>query len=115
MNMTVEEWAECIKYLNPHALFAIWQEDGKAWVKWDDNHPGDKPSEEDCLSVLPTVQGRIAASSADADTKAHLQEIDLKSIRALREWVSKQADAPEFVKTFEAEAIRERRKLSGTT
>jgi hypothetical protein len=110
MMMTNTEWAECIRYLNPLALFAVWQEDGKMWVKWDDNHQGIKPTEEECLAVLPSVQEKIA--SREDVVKARLAEIDLKSIRSLREWVAKQPDAPEFIKTYEAEAVTERSKLS---
>lgn len=44
-------------------------------------------------------------------SKINLNEIDLKSIRALREWLVNQPDAPEFIKEYEAQAIAERNKL----
>lgn len=53
-----------------------------------------------------------AKEEEDAAVKARLHEIDMKSIRSLREWVAKQPDAPEFIKSYEAEAIAERSKLS---
>lgn len=45
-------------------------------------------------------------------TKAKLAEIDLKSIRSIREWVAAQPTAPQYVKDFEAEAVTERTKLN---
>ncbi len=48
----------------------------------------------------------------EAEVKARLMEIDLKSIRSIREWVAEQPDAPEFIKNYEAEAVAERNKLS---
>ncbi len=42
---------------------------------------------------------------------AKLKEIDLKSIRALREWLASQETAPEWIKQREAEAQAERGKL----
>lgn len=43
--------------------------------------------------------------------KAKLQEIDRKSIRDIREWIAKQADAPSMLKALEAQAIAERAKV----
>lgn len=43
--------------------------------------------------------------------KAKLVELDLASVRGLREWVAKQADAPAQIKDYEAQAIAERGKL----
>lgn len=43
--------------------------------------------------------------------KAKLSDIDRKSIRAIREWVAKQADAPSMLKALEAQAIAERAKI----
>ena len=51
---------------------------------------------------------------ADADVKAGLVEIDLKSIRSLREWVSRQTDAPAELVSLEAEAVADRAKLTIT-
>jgi hypothetical protein len=52
-----------------------------------------------------------AKEAADNAIKAALAAIDLKSIRSIREWLAKQADAPQFVKDHEAAAIAEREKL----
>ncbi len=46
-----------------------------------------------------------------AEAKAKLREIDIASIRALREYVAAQADAPQTIKDREAAAIAERGKL----
>ena len=40
-----------------------------------------------------------------------LQNIDVKSIRALREWLNKQPDCPEFLKQYEKEASNKRSEL----
>lgn len=53
----------------------------------------------------------IAAVHAELATKKLLHEIDLKSIRSLREYVAKQPNAPKFITDLEAEAIMTRSKL----
>jgi len=40
-----------------------------------------------------------------------LKEIDLASIRSIREYLSKQEDGPEFLKNLETQAIIEREKI----
>ena len=45
------------------------------------------------------------------EAKRKLETIDRASIRALREWVAKQPDAPQFLKDREAEAQAERERL----
>lgn len=50
-------------------------------------------------------------TKAEAITK--LKEIDLKSIRSIREWLATQETAPEWIKAREAEAETERGKLRG--
>ena len=60
-------------------------------------------------SIVEAIRATLKAEAA----KARLAEIDLKSIRSLREWLAAREDAPEFIKTHEAEAIAERAKLTG--
>ena len=48
----------------------------------------------------------------NAPVKAKLKEVDLKSIRSIREWISKQVAAPKILTDYEAEAISERAKLA---
>ena len=47
----------------------------------------------------------------NSSVKQTLAEIDLTSIRSLREWIVKQADAPQILIEKEAEAVAEREKL----
>lgn len=53
-----------------------------------------------------------AKAKADAEFNsvidAKLRENDIKSIRALREYINAQPDAPKLVKDYEAEAITKR-------
>jgi len=42
---------------------------------------------------------------------AALHEIDLKSIRSLREYIAAQSDVPKWLKGYETEAIAEREKI----
>ena len=42
---------------------------------------------------------------------SELQEIDLKSIRSLREWLIQQPGAPEFIKNYESQAAEKRAKI----
>ncbi|PKN35659.1 MAG: hypothetical protein CVU61_02220 [Deltaproteobacteria bacterium HGW-Deltaproteobacteria-19] len=76
----------------PPCRFPVWT--GDKWI-------------EDAVQVKAAEE-----AEAKAEAKARLHEIDLKSIRYLREWVAKQPGAPEFIKTYEADAIAERNKLS---
>ena len=46
-----------------------------------------------------------------AKVQADLLALDLKSIRALREYVAAQADAPKFIKDHETKAVELRKKL----
>lgn len=43
--------------------------------------------------------------------KYELNDIDIKSIRSLREWLVKQPDCPEFIKTHENQATAKRSEL----
>lgn len=53
---------------------------------------------------------RVRNYDPSIEIKAKLAEIDLKSIRSLREWVAKQSDVPEYLKNYEVQAIAERTK-----
>lgn len=55
-------------------------------------------------------EGVVKAREAE-NAKAKLAEIDLKSIRGIREWIASQPTAPKIVKEYETEAIEERAKL----
>lgn len=65
-----------------------------------------------CTAHLATDHAAAEIVEAKrAEVQKRLDAIDSKSIRALREWVSKQADAPQFLKDRDAEAVAERAKL----
>lgn len=53
----------------------------------------------------------LVAAATNADAKAKLIQIDIKSIRSLREWVSAQPDAPSWLLDHEEEAQTERARL----
>lgn len=74
-------------------------------------HDGDALPDIETLHDPVTIS-EMEVAAANDQTKARLREIDLKSIRSLREWLAAREDAPEFIKTHEAEAIAERAKLS---
>ena len=58
-------------------------------------------------------EGIVKAREVE-NAKAKLIEIDLKSIRGIREWIATQPTAPQIVKDYEVEAIGERTKLTVT-
>lgn len=43
--------------------------------------------------------------------KSELELIDIKSVRSIREWLIKQPDCPEFIKTYENQATAKRSEL----
>lgn len=53
----------------------------------------------------------LAQIDAWKDPVSVLAEIDLKSIRSLREYIATKEDAPEFIKNYEKAAAKERAKL----
>ncbi len=50
-------------------------------------------------------------AATNEDAKAELIQIDLQSIRSIREWIAAQPDAPEILKQHEDSAKAERAKL----
>lgn len=78
------------------------------------------PIAPDDMSMRDGVPGENWIPDQDAinltikeEALAKLQEIDLKSIRSLREYVSNKTDAPQYLKDYESQAIAEREKSSG--
>jgi hypothetical protein len=53
---------------------------------------------------------QVAAIAAEA-AKKKLAEIDLSSIRSIREYIAAKPDAPQYIKDYELQAISERDKL----
>ncbi len=70
---------------------------------------------DDVIANYGTLEAEYLAKKANeaksATVKAALAEIDLKSIRTMREWVAKQETSPQFIKEYEAQAQTERTKL----
>lgn len=56
-------------------------------------------------------QAAAAEAFNDETVKAKLSDIDLRSIRAIREYIASKADAPQVLKDLEAKAIAERQML----
>jgi hypothetical protein len=69
------------------------------------------PTLKELEAVWPGVQEADRASLANDAVKATLADLDMKSIRALREWLAGQPDAPQFIKDYEEQAAIERKKL----
>lgn len=57
------------------------------------------------------IETELKTPSEAASALSKLKEIDLASIRSLREWLAAQPDAPSFILDHEAAAIAERVKL----
>lgn len=73
---------------------------------------GDAPNDEtkwDGKNWIPD-QDKIDTRLSN-EAKQKLKEIDLASIRSIREYLSKQEDGPEFLKNLETQAIIEREKI----
>lgn len=75
-----------------------------------------EPTDEDLQAILDSAEykndlAEREAKIANAPIKARLAEIDLQSIRSIREWIITQPDAPERLTEYEYEAVMERRKL----
>jgi len=62
-------------------------------------------------SLAAELFERQARLKADEEAKVTLADMDLRLIRGMREWVAKQADAPQELKNCEAQAIEVRSKI----
>lgn len=69
------------------------------------------PTLKELEAVWPDVQAEMEKDRAASDAKAQLNEIDLKSIRSLREWLFRQSDCPEFIREYEQQAVDARMKI----
>lgn len=72
--------------------------------------PGDELPDIETLHD-PSYVAERDKSLAEEQTKKNLTEIDIKSIRSIREMLAKMPDAPQFLKDYETQAIAERAKL----
>lgn len=87
-----------------HFNLNLFTEDMYYKLKWDGKQIIEKTKEE-----IFTVE--ILADIADKEAKEELKKIDLQSIRAIREYISKQTDCPEVLKNYETAAVAERTKI----
>jgi hypothetical protein len=77
-------------------------------------HDADSLPDEDKVTVGLMTQKEYDAKQIEAENakiKGELYELDIKSIRSIREWIATQVDTPEYLKQYEAEAIEKRGKL----
>ena len=65
----------------------------------------------DGLFVEPFVDQVEIDKQAEGEIKGALKLIDIQSVRGIREWIIKQADAPQLLKDRELEAVATRMKL----
>lgn len=95
------------------------QHDYLDWIK-----AGNQPKIEAAGRFLSVVDGKLvvdpekgailaaeAAVRAVTEARAVLREIDIASIRSIREYLAAKEDAPEYLKAHEAQAVAEREKL----
>jgi hypothetical protein len=87
---------------------------------WNNSYDGIRPHEletrpipslAELEAVWPIIQKEEADAVHDEAIKASLADIDLKSIRALREWLAQQKTAPQWIQDYEVQAVAERAKL----
>jgi hypothetical protein len=111
--MTADELLKCVNKLVPDAICSVCQDHplSAPYIKWDEANTKPMPTMKECEAILPTVQAEEKTVTDAEQARKKLSEIDLKSIRSIREWVAKQADAPQFIKDFESQATIERAKL----
>jgi len=69
------------------------------------------PTLKELEAVWPAVQAEIEAQKKNDEAKAILAEIDLKSIRSIREWIVSQEKAPTFLTDYEKQAQAARQGL----
>lgn len=75
--------------------------------------PAQRAAVEAVLAAHDPVASQAAHEKQQANeaAKAKLRDIDIASVRALREYIAAKADAPVELKTHEAAAVAERAKL----
>ncbi len=66
--------------------------------------------EEDSVELAAFYTAQLERDK-NAKVLSALRDIDLKSIRSIREWLVAQPDAPQFIKDHEVAAVEERAKL----
>jgi len=98
----------CINKILPNWCGAVWSNSYEG-IKPDISEKRKTPSLVELEAVWPEVEAEQLAQAESYKAKEELIEIDLKSIRDIREWVAKQADSSERLKEFEVEAVEKRK------
>ena len=62
-------------------------------------------------ALIPEPTEEEIAEAISDQAKADLVDIDIKSIRTIREWLVAQPDIPQYLVDYEAEAIEKRTKI----
>jgi len=62
-------------------------------------------------ALIPEPTEEEIAEAISDQAKADLVDIDIKSIRSIREWLVMQPDIPQYLVDYEAEAIEKRTKI----
>ena len=101
---------ECILKIYPDWRGVVWDND-YAKIRPHELETRPIPTLAELEAVWPEVQAEIERERNNGVVKAALAEIDLKSIRALREWLAQQETAPQWIKDYEAQAAAERATL----
>ncbi|MBL8518181.1 MAG: hypothetical protein JNM76_14565 [Betaproteobacteria bacterium] len=97
-------------HLVPGAQFTCYDNNPDRII-WHPANPAPCPTRSEIEAAWPAVQSALAAGAQDAAARQKLVEIDLSSVRALREYLAARPDAPQALKDREAEAAAERAKL----
>ena len=94
---------DCLQKIHPNWKGAVWGNSYEG-IKPHALETRPIPSREELEAVWPDIKAEAEKAKAIADTKALLIEVDLKSIRSLREWLAKQPDCPKFIAEYEKQA-----------
>ncbi len=83
-------------------------------IEWKNSEP--IPTDADLLKILNSKEFKIydegiSKKYESEKIKRELMDIDIKSIRAIREWLAQQQDVPSFVVEYEELAKEKRKKL----
>jgi len=98
----------------PPEQFQLWGTEIH-WMDEQHNTPENMAIVTDVIANYDTLATAYLAerekTQNNEKVKAALAEIDLKTVRSMREWIAKQPDVPQFAKDYEAQAEVERGKL----
>lgn len=83
-------------------------------VEWRNSEP--IPTDDDLFKILNSREFKIHDNGnkkkwEGEKEKRELMDIDIKSIRAIREWIAQQPDAPSYIIEYEEIAKEKRKKL----